>query len=119
MWLATLDNEEDLVEARKTIVLARLNDGDIDYTTQTWIGLKAEEVTRSGPKYFKWVEDGAEVEWTNWAPDEPSNNWRNLQGWSENCVEMSLEGTWNDQLCSCDDFDGPIGDPRALFGNGW
>ena len=43
MWLATIDNEADLHEARKVIADARLEQlGDLDVVTQTWIGLHAE-----------------------------------------------------------------------------
>ena len=106
MWLATLDNDADLTEARRVIVEARLTELDFDYTTQTWIGLE-RNYGIDNPWF--WVEDGSNTSYTNWwqgnmyEGPEPTNNWRGFGylGVQENCVEMSLQGTWNDQLCEC------------------
>ena len=49
---------------------------------------------------WEWTADRSEAEWFNWwqgsatEPAEPNNNYRGAA--VENCVEMSLEGTWND-----------------------
>ena len=106
MWLATLDNEADLLEARRVIAEARLNELDFDYTTQTWIGLTAKMDESTGERTWSWCEDGSFNGFTNWwdgcmiEEPEPNNNWRGYP--VEMCTEMSLQGTWNDQLCWCD-----------------
>ena len=54
-----------------------------------------EEITT-----WQWSIDASEAIYTNWwqgndtEGPEPNNNYRGAA--VENCVEMSLEGTWND-----------------------
>ena len=44
MWLATIRDEGDLIEARRTIAEYRLFGlGEIELETQTWIGLERVE----------------------------------------------------------------------------
>ena len=59
---------------------------------------------------WNWTVDGfANVSYYNWwqgsatEPAEPNNSYRGAA--VEDCVEMSLEGTWNDQICRCSDLD--------------
>ena len=40
MWLATINNEDELVAARKVIAEARLDSVNLDVSLQTWIGLE-------------------------------------------------------------------------------
>merc|ERR1712151_17321 len=42
MTLAKISNGDELVEARNTIILARLQEANLDFITQTWIGLKRD-----------------------------------------------------------------------------
>ena len=110
MWLATLDNEADLIEARRVIGEARLEELVLDYETQTWIGLYAKEAMDAS-RTWHWVEDDSFNGFTNWwqgnafEGPEPNNCWRGelhpgtgcIRGMpNEQCTEMSLEGTWND-----------------------
>ena len=94
MWLATLDNEADLIEARKVIAEARLNEPEFDYMTQTWIGLTAKMDESTGDRSWSWVEDDSFNGFTNWwdgcmiEEPEPNNNWRGYP--VEMCTEMSL-----------------------------
>ena len=55
MWLATLNCDSDVKEARRVIAEARLEKPDFDYSTQTWIGLERE---RGSDKPWYWVENG-------------------------------------------------------------
>ena len=55
-----------------------------------WIG--ATDRKKEGD--FKWI-DGSPWSYTNWRrPDEPND-----AGSGEDCVEMSAQGTWNDNAC--------------------
>ena len=103
MNLATIDSADELVEARKVIAEARLNEEVLDYTTQTWIGLIKPYL--DDDEDWVWVIDidreiGLPTVYTNWwqgeryEGPEPNNNYRGQP--VEGCVEMSLEGTWND-----------------------
>ncbi|XP_066502466.1 lymphocyte antigen 75, partial [Hoplias malabaricus] len=56
-----------------------------------WIGL-----TRDGSLGWGWTDLSALV-FTNWAPGEPNEAFHDVG--QEDCVEMYLEGTWNDNNC--------------------
>ncbi|CAM9994962.1 unnamed protein product, partial [Heterosigma akashiwo] len=58
--------------------------------TTVWIGLNDESTEGT----YVWA-DGTSVDYTNWNSGEP-NDW----GDSEDCVEMTSSGGWNDQSCS-------------------
>ena len=100
MWLATIENEDDVLESRRVIAEARLAEMELDYETQTWIGLQ------NNGDGWKWVMNGSTAYFTNWwqgnyyEEAEPNNNYKGQP--VESCVEMSLEGTWNDQICECE-----------------
>ncbi|CAM9984519.1 unnamed protein product, partial [Heterosigma akashiwo] len=66
--------------------------GVLDLTggTTAWIGLNDESTEGT----YVWA-DGTSVDYTNWNSGEP-NDW----GDSEDCVEMTSSGGWNDQSCS-------------------
>ena len=44
---------------------------------------------------FRW-KDGSPVDYTNWAPGEPSDKDGKA---GENCVELYLQSDWNDIVC--------------------
>merc|ERR1712151_896326 len=48
MTLAKISNGDELREARNTIILARLQDVNFDFITQTWIGLQRD---------YNWYEE--------------------------------------------------------------
>jgi len=58
---------------------------------------------------WQWAVDEAKTKYTNWwqgsmtEDAEPTNWYRG--GLKEECVEMSLEGKWNDMICRCSDLD--------------
>merc|ERR1712151_145940 len=54
MTLAKISNGDELVEARNTIILARLQEANLDFITQTWIGLKRDPDFRYT---YGWKED--------------------------------------------------------------
>ena len=59
-----------------------------------WIGSKKDDKSRSTSDKFVWV-DGETFEFSNWAPGEPNSH-------NENCVEMGLDGKFNDVSCRSD-----------------
>jgi len=104
MWLATLDNADDLTEARRIIATALVSEVAPDFVMQTWIGLKGT-MAMSGDVTWNWIQDDSPVGFTNWwqgsatEGSEPTRYGR--WGNPELCVEMSMQGTWNNQLCHC------------------
>lgn len=44
---------------------------------------------------WSWVDSSPKT-FENWASGEPSTTWRST---AEECVEMNLDGTWNDINC--------------------
>ena len=54
-----------------------------------WIGLY-DDVNS-----WRWSHRDAEVEFTNWYPGEPNNQWSR-----EHCTMMYRNGEWNDESCN-------------------
>ncbi|XP_074176220.1 asialoglycoprotein receptor 2 isoform X2 [Rhinolophus sinicus] len=59
-----------------------------------WIGLTESEGS------WKWV-DGTDYKYSykNWAATQPDNWQGHEEGGSEDCVEVQLDGRWNDNFC--------------------
>lgn len=55
-----------------------------------WIGLT--DVQEEGT--YIWMTSRTMPEYTNWEDGEPNNFHMN-----ENCVEIRMDGTWNDDVC--------------------
>ncbi|CAM9954790.1 unnamed protein product, partial [Heterosigma akashiwo] len=59
--------------------------------TTAWIGLNDESTEGT----YVWADGTSSADYTNWNSGEP-NDW----GDSEDCVEITSSGGWNDQSCS-------------------
>ncbi|XP_077993135.1 C-type mannose receptor 2-like [Glandiceps talaboti] len=82
----------DLVSIHSQNIQSFLTSNLRDVSNPMWIGLNDEMTTGQ----YRW-QDGSEVDYTNWAPNEPTGGFRN-----EGCVEMHLFGVggeWNDLDC--------------------
>uniref|UniRef100_A0A3B3UAV5 C-type lectin domain-containing protein n=1 Tax=Poecilia latipinna TaxID=48699 RepID=A0A3B3UAV5_9TELE len=66
------------------------NQYENDLELPTWIGLSDLLVENQ----YAWSDGASPVLYTNWNEHEPNN-----AGGTENCVEMYLDGRWNDNNC--------------------
>ncbi|CAM9701056.1 unnamed protein product, partial [Heterosigma akashiwo] len=79
-------------------MLASIDSSDVDSEvldltggTTAWIGLNDESTEGT----YVWADGTSVGDYTNWNSGEP-NDW----GDSEDCVEMTSSGGWNDNSCS-------------------
>lgn len=66
--------------------------------TNTWIGASDLEVEGE----YRWSDDSLveqDGSFKNWAPGEPNNDMYVDGGHLEDCVEMRVDGSWNDMQC--------------------
>jgi hypothetical protein len=82
--LAWFDSLDQLIEVRTAIT-------SMAGEREVWIGI--DDMAREG--VYTWVS-GTEVEFTNWAPNQPNNG---AGGRDQDCCRMLGDGTWNDTDC--------------------
>ncbi|CAG2187406.1 CD206 [Mytilus edulis] len=81
--IQSLDQIEYLINLIQKLARSRL---------KVWIGLS--KLNRNSYSW-SWVDSSPKT-FENWASGEPSTTWRST---AEECVEMNLDGTWNDINC--------------------